>query len=59
MKYIVNHINDIQNYQPIFRDTPCCLGSYVVTHALSSLMPVIGCVMYLDIISNLYERQIK
>ena len=31
MKYILNHINNIQNYLPIFRDTPCCLGSYTCT----------------------------
>ena len=31
MKYIVNHINNIQNYLPIFRDTACCLGSYTCT----------------------------
>ena len=36
MKYIVNDINNIQNYQPIFRDTPCCLGSYTCTVVLEA-----------------------
>ena len=36
MKYIVNHINNIQNFQPIFRDTPCCLGSYTCTVVLEA-----------------------
>ena len=36
MKYIVNRINNIQNYQPIFRDTLCCLGSYTCTVVLEA-----------------------
>ena len=31
MKYVVNHINNIQNYLTIFRDTVRCLGSYTCT----------------------------
>ena len=36
MKYIVNHINYIQNFLPIFRDTACCHGSYICTVVLEA-----------------------